>query len=105
MQLSEQEKNSLEHWVDGVAVHGGMRSKVPMHVRYSDCRLEESGNVKRLLLALLHKGRELEEAAVHAQLACLLPHVDRQKAKVRSDLWGPMVLRRQQQRSRRGAQW
>ena len=88
LQLTEAERSSLGNWVGGVTMQEGKKSKIPMHVRYSDSRLEECGNVKRLLLSLLGQGDQLEQSAVHAQLAFMVPEVDTHRTWVRGAGWG-----------------
>ena len=92
LQITETERNSLGNWVDSLAKTDGSRNALPMHARYSDSRLEECGNVKRLLLSILDCSRSLGDDAVHAQLSGFVPAVSEHRGIVRSCAWGPFSL-------------
>ena len=89
LQLSETERSSLGNWVDRLTqTQGGRRGPEPMHAKYSDSRLEESANVKRLILSVLHASLLAGQAEAHQELAAFVPHIADYKAQVRSTAWG-----------------
>ena len=85
--LTESERSSLGNWVDRVSSVGQGRQREPMHVRYSDSRLEESANVKRVLLQAL-SSQKARSASYIQELSQLVGQVADYRLAVRDTSWG-----------------
>ena len=94
LQMTETERSSLGNWVDRLAQpQGGGRRQEPMHARYSDSRLEESANVKRLLLAVLLAPHPSGRLDTHQELSAFIPRLADLRAQVRGTTWGAFTSR------------
>ena len=87
LQLKPEERASLGNWQDSV----GQPVREPMHVRYSEVRLESSAQARRLCIsAVAHLLRHVPNATM-MQVTSVAKFLDKFRASTTSSSWGAFV--------------